>query len=181
MPTRIAVCVLGGNPSSTFSITPYPKSRVRSDAGHPSPRRPDRGRRRSRGASVDAVKGGGTARAPKVTPTTDSTAADVRDLRNDVKQLLGAISAQPERTKWWVYITAAGSGLATATALGVGVWWFVSTSPAFLDLAKRMLLLDHKTVGRVPRLKRRVDQLEGRVETLEGWRPVTVSRRRTRH
>jgi hypothetical protein len=63
---------------------------------------------------------------------------------------------------------AAASGW-TANA-GV-VWWLIGTSPALMELGRRMDRLDDPQIGRVPAIERRL-------ETLTGWHPAPVVKSR---
>jgi hypothetical protein len=88
----------------------------------------------------------------------DRLERDVGKVGSGVDELLRRDAARPAPTSWRTATAASISGL---LALLAGFsWWFTSVSPAVQDLDRRMTRIDDKDIGRMPRVERRVDELE---------------------
>lgn len=94
--------------------------------------------------------------------------SDVGDIKSGVRQLLDRqTSAEqkalereasaPHALTWKTIAATCGSIVAVAYV----VWWLIGSSPAVVDLSKRLDRLDDPQVGRVPAVERRLDKLDG--------------------
>lgn len=81
--------------------------------------------------------------------------ADVGKVAAGVDRLLEREAARPQSLTGKT-IAATCAGLLSIAAVG---WWLVGSSPAVVDLGRRLDRLDDPQVGRVPALERKVDQI----------------------
>ncbi len=87
---------------------------------------------------------------------------DVGEIKSGVRQLLERQATAPAALTWKTIAATCGSGVAVAYV----VWWLIGSSPAVVDLSKRLDRLDDPIVGRVPAVERRIDKLDSWTTTV---------------
>lgn len=80
----------------------------------------------------------------------DRMEVDVRDIGSGVKQLLERDARRPQALSW-ASIAGTCGGLAAMAAV---VWWLIGSSPAMVDLERRVTRLDDPYIGRVTRIEK---------------------------
>jgi len=90
----------------------------------------------------------------------DHLTREVGGISAGVDKLLERDAKRPQAMTWWTVFAAAG-GLVSVALVG---WWLVGAAPAVQDLDKRLTRLDDPEFGRIPRVEKKIQELEA-------WRP----------
>jgi hypothetical protein len=90
----------------------------------------------------------------------DHLTREVGDVSAGVKTLLERDARRPQAMTWQTIVATCG-GLAAVAFVG---WWLIGTAPAVQSLDKRLSRLDDPEVGRIPRVEKKIQELEA-------WRP----------
>jgi hypothetical protein len=114
------------------------------------------------------------ARVGKVEDSITSLTSDVRVVAHDQAALRGEVSkigagvdellkrdARRPQAMTWQTIGGTCGGLVAIAAV---VWWLIGAAPVVQDLDKRLSRLDDPEVGRIPRVEKKVQELDQ-------WRP----------
>ena len=91
--------------------------------------------------------------------------------KGGVEELLRRDAGRPQPTSWKAAATTVVTLIAGIGAIAGFSWWFVATSPAVIDLGKRLdglaaaidkrlTRVDDPEIGRLPRVEKRLDDLE---------------------
>lgn len=76
--------------------------------------------------------------------------AKLGEIGNGVKMLLERDAKRPQAISWGAIASACG-GIVAIAAVG---WWLIGSSPAIVDLQKRVDKLDDPDIGRVTRIEK---------------------------
>lgn len=87
---------------------------------------------------------------------------EVSYVKAGVDKLLERQASAPTALTGKTIAATCGSIVAVAYV----VWWLIGSSPAVVDLSRRLDRLDDPQVGRVPAVERRIDKLDGWTATV---------------